>query len=103
VPGHGPVTTGADLPAVLADHERYYRLVLDLVAEGLSEGLQPLDIARGADLGGFADWPDGERLVLNVHRAMADATERPLDHMAAILDATTWNGGPLTTHVCCLS
>ena len=103
VPGHGPVTSHGDLPAVLADHERYYRMVLDLVAEGVRDGLGPLDLARTADLGEFADWPDGERLVLNLHRAMADATDRPLDYMAAILDATAWNGGPLTTHVCCLT
>ena len=103
VPGHGSVTTGRDLPAVLADHERYYRLVLDLAAEGLREGLTPLEVARSADLGRFADWPDAERLVLNLHRAYADAGRRPLDVVAAITDATAWNGGPLTTHVCCLA
>ena len=27
VPGHGPITSGADLPEVLADHERYYHFV----------------------------------------------------------------------------
>ena len=102
VPGHGPITSGADLPEVLADHERYYRFVADLAAEGLAEGTAPLELARSADLGGFADWPDAERLVLNLHRAHADAEGRPMDQMAAMLDAMTWNGGPLTTHVCCL-
>jgi cyclase len=102
VPGHGPVTSGHDLPAVLSEHERYYRLVLDLAAEGLASGALPLDLARSADLGGFADWPDAERLVLNLHRALADAEFRPMDPLAALSDATEWNGGPLTTHVCCL-
>ncbi|HEY4929316.1 MAG TPA: MBL fold metallo-hydrolase [Acidimicrobiales bacterium] len=102
VPGHGPVTSGHDLPAVLSEHERYYRLVLDLAAEGLASGALPLDLARSADLGGFADWPDAERLVLNLHRALADAEGRPMDPLAALSDATEWNGGPLTTHVCCL-
>jgi cyclase len=102
VPGHGPVTSGQDLPAVLSEHERYYRLVLDLAAEGLASEAPPLDLARSAELGGFADWPDAERLVLNLHRAMADAEGRPMDPLAALADATVWNGGPLTTHVCCL-
>ncbi len=103
VPGHGPVTTGAALPEVLGEHERYYRLILDLAEQGGDQGLTPLDLARTADLGEFADWPDAERLVLNLHRARADAEGRRMDQMAALTDATIWNGGPLTTHVCCLA
>ena len=103
VPGHGPVTSAADLPGVLADHERYYRFVLDLAAEGRSEGLGPLELAQRADLGPFADWSDAERLVLNLHRAYAEADGVALDMLAALDDATVWNGGPLATHVCCLS
>ena len=103
VPGHGPMATAADLPAVLADHERYYRFVLDLAAWGRSQGLGPLEVAGAADLGGFADWPDAERIVLNLHRAYAEAEGRPMDVYAAVFDAVTWNGGLLTTHVCCLT
>ena len=101
VPGHGAVTRGVDLPGVLAEHERYYRLVLDLAADGLAAGRSPLDVASGAHLGEFADWPDSERLVLNLHRVYADAQGRRMDHTAAIVDAMACNGGPLTTHVCC--
>ncbi|WP_433424311.1 hypothetical protein ACQP1V_17780 [Microtetraspora malaysiensis] len=36
----------------------------------------------------------------NLHRAYADADGGELDLMAAPHDAATWNGGPLTTHVC---
>ena len=103
VPGHGPVTTGRDLPDVLAEHERYYRLILDLSDRAAAEGLTPLELARTADLGEFAGWPDAERVVLNLHRARADAEGRRMDHRAALGDATVWNGGPLTTHVCCLA
>ena len=103
VPGHGPVTVAADLPAVLAGHERYYRFVLGLADDGRSEGFGPLALARGAELGPFADWPDAERLVLNLHRAYADADGVPLDLGAALDDAMALNGGPLTTHVCCLA
>jgi len=101
VPGHGPVTAGADLPDVLAVHERYYRLVLELATRGADRGLAPLDVARTADLGEFAGWPDAERIVLNLHRAQADAGGRRMDYMVALADATVWNGGPMTTHVCC--
>jgi cyclase len=101
VPGHGPVTAAADLPAVLAEHERYYRLVLGLAADGRREGIGPLELARGADIGPFTDWPDAERLVLNLHRAYAEADGVPLNMVAALDDAVAWNRGPLTTHVCC--
>jgi cyclase len=103
VPGHGPVTTADGLPSVLADHERYYRFVLALADEGRSEGIGPLALARAADLGPFADWPDAERLVLNLHRAYADADGVPLDLGAALDDAVALHGGPLTTHVCCVA
>lgn len=103
VPGHGPLTGAADLPGVLAEHERYYRFVLSLAAEGRARGLDPLEVATDADLGEFARWSDAERLVLNLHRVYADAEGRPLDQFAAVVDAGRWNGGPLTTHVCCLA
>ncbi|MBA2624723.1 MAG: MBL fold metallo-hydrolase [Acidimicrobiia bacterium] len=101
VPGHGPLVGRAGLDAVLAEHDRYYRFVLDVAADGQQQGLSPLDAAQRADLGEFAAWDDAERLVLNLHRAYADAGGHDLDPGQAFLDAITWNGGPLTTHVCC--
>jgi cyclase len=103
VPGHGPIVHRHDLDGVLAEHERYYRLVLELAADGRTRGLEPLDAASQAELGEFAEWADAERLVLNLHRAYADADGRQLDLGLALLDAVAWNGGPLTTHVCCSS
>lgn len=41
--------------------------------------------------------------MLNLHRAYADADGVPLDMTAALDDALALNGGPLTTHVCCLA
>jgi cyclase len=102
VPGHGPMVTASDLPTVLADHERYYRHVLALTEWGRSQGLAPLEVAGAADLGGYGDWPDAERIVLNLHRAYADAEGRPMDAVTAMYDAVAWNGGLLTTHVCCV-
>jgi len=103
VPGHGPPATAAELPSVLADHERYYRFVLELAADGRRRGLDPLELAGQADLGEFGAWPDAERIVLNLHRVYADAEGRPMDLLAAVIDAVAWNGGPMTTHVCCVA
>lgn len=103
VPGHGPIVPGPDLAQVLGAHERYYRLVLERASSGRRDGLTPLEAAQQTDLGAFAEWADGERIVLNLHRAYADADGLELDLMQAFLDAITWNGGALTTHVCCTS
>ncbi len=101
VPGHGPLVTAANLADVLGQHERYYRFVLRIAADGRRDGLGPLAAAQRTDLGELAHWLDAERLLLNLHRAYADADGVPFDIVAAFGDALTWNGGPLTTHVCC--
>ncbi|HEX7355895.1 MAG TPA: MBL fold metallo-hydrolase [Mycobacteriales bacterium] len=100
VPGHGPLVEAARLAEVLGQHERYYRLVLEIAAAGRRDGRSPLEAATEADLGGFAGWADAERLVLNLHRAYADAAGTELDIVQAFADAVAWNGGPMTTHVC---
>ena len=99
VPGHGPLVAAADLDRVLAEHERYYRFVAATAARGLADDVLPLAAARAADLGGFAGWPDAERLVLNLHAAYAEATGTPVDVLAAMQDAVTWNGGPMRTRL----
>ena len=101
MPGHGPLVTAPQLTSVLADHEAYLGMVQDLADAGLAAGKAPLEVAEAADLGRFAAWADAERLVLNLHRAYADAKGSELDALAAFGDAMAFNGGPLTTHVCC--
>lgn len=103
VPGHGPLVPGSELAEVLGAHERYYRFILDTARRGQAEGFGPLEAARSCDLGNFAGWADAERLVLNLHRAYADQIGEEMDIVQAFLDAMAWNGGPLTTHVCCVS
>ncbi|MFE9452162.1 MBL fold metallo-hydrolase [Streptomyces sp. NPDC006739] len=95
VPGHGPLVTGDLIDGVLDAHARYYRLVEDTARHGRREGLSPLEAARTCDLGEFAAWPDAERIVLNLHRAYADADGKEPDLVAALTDAVTFNGGPL--------
>ena len=99
VPGHGPVIEGADLAGVLATHERYYRLIEAAARDGIADGLSPLDAARQVDLGEFAGLPDAERVVLNLHRAYAEATGGEFDLIGSFTDAIAFNGGPLPTHV----
>ena len=93
VPGHGPVGGPEMIDNVLA----YLRFLDDLARRGHAAGLTPLETAREADLGQFAELSDVERLVGNLHRAYAelDGAERgaPIDLVAALVDMVTFNGG----------
>ncbi len=98
VPGHGPVFEGAGPIDATVD---YLRFVLDAAARCHAAGLTPLQAASQTDLGRFADWPDAERIVGNLHRAYAELRGAPpgaaIDTMAALADMVTYNGGaPLT-------
>jgi cyclase len=99
VPGHGPVCG----PEVIDDVLAYLRFVQDLAREAKAAGLTPLDAARQADLGGFRDLLDAERIVGNLHRAYLelDQAERgaEADLVSALGDMIAYNGGqPLTCH-----
>ena len=99
VPGHGPVCG----PEIIDDVLAYLRFVQDLAREAKAAGLTPLDAARQADLGGFKDLLDAERIVGNLHRAYLelDQAERgaEVDLVQALGDMIAYNGGqPLTCH-----
>ncbi|NMH97489.1 MBL fold metallo-hydrolase [Pseudonocardia acidicola] len=99
VPGHGEVGGPEIIDPVLD----YLRFVSDTAREAKAAGLSPLDAARQADLGRFADLLDAERIVGNLHRAYAelDGAERGarIDLAAALADMVTYNGGkPLTCY-----
>jgi cyclase len=98
VPGHGPVFH--DRAPLLANLE-YLRFVLDLAERGRAAGVTPLEAARNTDLGRFADWPDAERIVGNLHRAYAelDGVERggAIDVFAALHDMVAYHGGKSLT------
>lgn len=100
VPGHGPVAG----PELIDDVLGYLRLVDATARQALAAGLGPLDAARDMDLGEYAGLHDPERIVGNLHRAMAElrGTPRggPLDIVAAFTDMVAYNGGkPLTCYV----
>ncbi|MEE1929379.1 MBL fold metallo-hydrolase [Streptomyces sp. TRM 70351] len=69
VAGHGPVGG----PELLDTTRGYLRRVQELAAQGIAAGLTPLQTAREADLGPYAELLDAERLVPNLHRAYAEA------------------------------
>ncbi|MGP4001464.1 MBL fold metallo-hydrolase [Streptomyces sp. 8N706] len=99
VPGHGPVTD----PGVYDAVERYLRYVAELAEKSRAAGLTPLEAARAADLGPFAELPESERLVANLHRAYAELDGRPpgapLDIATVFGDMTAMNGGvPVACH-----
>ena len=68
VPGHGPVCG----PELFDPTEVYLKFVQKVAREGCDAGMQPLEIAKSADLGEFAEWHDTERIVGNIHRAFSE-------------------------------
>jgi cyclase len=68
--GHGPVAG----PDVFDQTTRYLRWIQEQAAEGLAQGLSPLELAHDIDLGesAFAHLLDPERIVGNLHRAYAE-------------------------------
>ena len=93
VPGHGLVCDPTSIDVVA----RYLQLVLDVARRAHADGLSPLQAARETDLGEFAALHDSERLVGNLHRAMAElagaARGAPVDVPAAFMDMLALNGG----------
>ncbi|MCF1595358.1 MBL fold metallo-hydrolase [Streptomyces muensis] len=94
VAGHGPVAG----PEVLDANREYLRWVQRLAAEAADSGLTPLQAAREADLGGYAELLDAERLVANLHRAHEELLGRPpRDAMEIFSELVAYNGGRLPT------
>lgn len=99
VPGHGGLVERHQLDAALQAHRRYYELIRAAAEDGCRDGLSPLEAAERTDLGVFADLPDAERVVLNMHRAYAELSGAAFDMAAAFDDAVAYNRAPLPTAV----
>jgi cyclase len=93
VPGHGLVCE----PRAFDDIEAYLRFVDDAARDMERKGLEPLEYARGLDLGRFAALGDAERIVPNLHRARIELRggERgaPVDFDVMIREMIDYNGG----------
>ncbi|MQA85782.1 MAG: MBL fold metallo-hydrolase [Streptosporangiales bacterium] len=99
VPGHGPVCSGDDVARVLDDMADYVAFVERLGRDGHAAGRTPLEAARAAELGRFASWQEGERLVGNLYRAYHELAGNPVGSkiplVAAIEDMVALHGGPI--------
>lgn len=93
VPGHGRVGG----PELFDTDEGYLRRLQRLAAEGIAAGLTPLETAREAGPGPYADLLDAERIVPNLHRAYAEALGAapgdPLDIPALFREMAEHHGG----------
>jgi cyclase len=93
VPGHGAVCG----PSALDDQLDYLRFVLQVATDAHTAGVTPLEAARATGLGRFGEWHDPERIVGNLHRAMAElggvAPGGDIDILAALGEMVTFNGG----------
>ena len=97
VPGHGEIC-GPEVVDVVGE---YLRFLQTAATDAKEAGLTPLEAARAADLGAFAELSHPERLAGNLHRALAEGTGArpgdPIDIVAALGDMVALNGGrPLT-------
>jgi cyclase len=72
VPGHGPLAT----PAALVDLKGYFELLTREARTRFDAGMTALDAARDIDLGPYAGWTEGERVVANVHALYRDFGDR---------------------------
>lgn len=101
VPGHGPPCAGAErVHQIIDDMAAYAAFVDGLAREGHAAGRGPLETARTADLGPYASWQEGERLVGNLHRAYHELEGNPVDAKIPLLtpvsDMIAFHGGPIT-------
>ena len=92
-----PGTVPSAIPTHLDAVEGYLVLSNSSPSTAKAAGVAPLEAAREADLGEYAEWLDAERLVGNLHRAYAELDGEPLgapiDIVAAFVDMITYNGG----------
>ena len=88
---------------VLDDLEGYVDWIAELARESFAAGLTPLEAAQKAAGGPYADWPEGERVVCNLHRAYVEQNpdyESPVTLNIPSLwpEMVALNGGPIVTH-----
>ena len=95
VPGHGPVCG----PEAFDEVAEYLRFVQKVARAGVAAGLSPLEAARTADLGPYAELADPERIVGNLYRAYSelhgDPVGSPLPLLPIVREMEAYNGHPV--------
>lgn len=95
VPGHGPVG-GAELFRPIAE---YLDFLLEAAETAHRSGFTPLEAARRLDLGRFGALLEKERIVGNLHRALAEIDGTEPDFAQVWQDMYEYNGSrPLDCH-----
>lgn len=88
VPGHGAVG-GPELFEPVVD---YLEFLWNAAVAARDRGLTPLEAARQIDLGKFSALPERERIVGNLHRALAELNQTDVDFSSAWEDMYQYNG-----------
>ena len=91
IPGHGEL---CGVEAIWAT-QRYLRFILEIAKGAVEAGVSPLEAARSVQLGEFDDWLDQERIVGNLHAAMAELTGGAINLIEVFLDMKEYAGGGL--------
>jgi len=103
LPGHGPACRGDEVGRVLDDLEGYVDWIEEIARESYAAGLSPLEAAQKHAAGPYADWPEAERVVCNLHRAYTEvdpAYEPPVPLRIPALwpEMVALHGGPIVCH-----
>ena len=93
VPGHGPV---GDRGAVEAQRG-YFEWLLAEGTPRLTGGMSPLEAARDLAGGPYADWSEGERLVVNLTALARDLGLEPADDVMTLFGGMAELWEPATT------
>jgi glyoxylase-like metal-dependent hydrolase (beta-lactamase superfamily II) len=73
IPGHGPLSR----KEALYKARGYLKFVQEEAHKKFEEGVEAYDAARTIDLGAYANWNEGERIVGNVERAYSELRGEP--------------------------
>jgi cyclase len=104
LPGHGPACRGDEVGRVLDDLIGYVDWIAEVARDAYAAGLTPLEAAQKVAGGPYASWPEGERVVCNLHRAYVELfpdyeSPTPLIIPALWPEMVALNGGkPIGTH-----
>jgi cyclase len=103
LPGHGPALRGAEVGRVLDELEGYVDWIEALTRDSHAAGLSPLEAAqKSMQDSPYRDWPEGERVVANLHRAYVELSDYEPPFRLSIPnlwpEMVALHGGPIVSH-----
>lgn len=102
VPGHGPACRGDEVGRVLDALVAYCDWIEAVAVASYAAGLTPLEAALANVDNPYRDWPEGERVVCNLHRAYAELTDyevpMPLNIPSLWPEMVALHGSPIVSH-----